>query len=97
MVGSQYDDKCCVTCGETIYQVLDHYRASLMRRASFEVSDLPRSTDLRLSGDESDGQRIRAEDSVIDLKPTNLHSCHTSHLRLVRGVTRAQARSWRNG
>jgi len=55
-----------------------------MRRTLFEASDLPRSTDLRLSGDESDGQRIRAEDSVIDPKFNNLHSCHTSHLRLVR-------------
>lgn len=29
-------------------------------------------------------RRIRAEDSVIDRKPNNLHSYHISHLRLVR-------------
>ena len=50
MGGLQYDDRCFVTRGETIHQVLDQHRASLMRRASFEASDLPRSTDLRLFG-----------------------------------------------
>lgn len=97
MVGLQYDDRCCVTCGEIIQQVLDQHRASLMKHASFEPSDLPRSTDLRLSGDESDGQTDssgRFGDRPKAQQPSQL-SHFASPPR--EGVTRAQTRSWRNG